>query len=121
MSLQSRKGRGDRCDDMMQRAEPTYTAWLNLKSRAEGLLDHQPHASKQWYVPGYYRDAAGHSQAKQGLQDDANAVYELALCWQPGVRAPGGLDPQSRVVPVLGRRSEAAYRRDLLQLLRDPE
>ncbi|MCL4204998.1 MAG: alginate lyase family protein [Pirellulaceae bacterium] len=27
-------------------------------------------------------DAAGHARAKQGLQDDANAVYELALCWR---------------------------------------
>ena len=65
-----------------QRTEPTYAAWLDLKSRADGLLDRRPHAPKHWYVPGYYRDAAGHSQAKQGLQDDANAVYELALCWR---------------------------------------
>jgi hypothetical protein len=65
-----------------QRTEPTYTAWLDLKSRAEELVDHQPHAPEHWYVPGYYRDAAGHSRAKQGLQDDANAVYELALCWR---------------------------------------
>ena len=64
------------------RTEPTYSAWLDLKSRADGLLDRRPHAPKHWYVPGYYRDAAGHSQAKQGLQDDANAVYELALCWR---------------------------------------
>jgi hypothetical protein len=65
-----------------QQTEPTYSAWLDLKSRAETLLDRQPHAPEHWYVPGYYRDAAGHSRAKQGLQDDANAVYELALCWR---------------------------------------
>ncbi|MBC8873582.1 MAG: alginate lyase family protein [Planctomycetes bacterium] len=65
-----------------QRTEPTYSAWLDLKSRAAGLLDRQPHAPEHWCVPGYYRDAAGHSQAKQGLQDDADAVYELALCWR---------------------------------------
>jgi hypothetical protein len=64
-----------------QRTEPTYSAWLDLKSRAEGLIGRQPHAPVDWYVPGYYRDADGHVQAKQGLQDDANAVYELALCW----------------------------------------
>ncbi len=67
---------------IVERTEPTYSAWLDLKSRADGLLDRQPHAPKHWYVPGYYRDAAGHSQAKQGLQDDANAVYELALYWR---------------------------------------
>jgi hypothetical protein len=65
-----------------KRIEPTYAAWLDLQSRAEGLLDRRPHAPEHWYVPGYYRDAVGHSQAKQGLQDDANAVYELALCWR---------------------------------------
>ncbi len=62
--------------------EPTYSAWLDLESRAENLRTRQHHAPRHWHVPGYYRDAAGHSQAKQGLQDDANAVYELALCWR---------------------------------------
>ena len=65
-----------------RRIEPTYAAWLDLQSRADGLLDRRHHAPEHWYVPGYYRDAVGHSQAKQGLQDDANAVYELALCWR---------------------------------------
>ncbi len=65
-----------------QQTEPTYSAWLDLQAGAEGLLDRQPHAPQHWYVPGYYRDAAGHRQAKQGLQDDANAVYQLALCWR---------------------------------------
>lgn len=69
-------------DRIQQRIEPTYSAWSDLRSRAEGLLDRQPHAPKHWHVPGYYRDAAGHSRAKRGLQDDANAVYELALCWR---------------------------------------
>ena len=27
-----------------KRIEPTYAAWLDLKSRAEGLLDRRPHA-----------------------------------------------------------------------------
>jgi hypothetical protein len=65
-----------------QRTEPTYSAWLDLKARANGLVDRQPHAPEHWYVPGYYRDATGHSRAKQSLQEDANATYELALCWQ---------------------------------------
>jgi hypothetical protein len=65
-----------------QQAEPTYSAWLALRSRAATQLDRQPHAPRHWYVPGYYRDAIGHARAKQGLQDDANAVYELALCWR---------------------------------------
>ena len=34
-----------------QRTEPTYSAWPDLKSRAERLLDRQPHAPEHWYVP----------------------------------------------------------------------
>lgn len=45
-------------------------------------MDRQPHAPGHWYVPGHYGDAPGHSRAKQGLQDNANAVYELAQCWR---------------------------------------
>ena len=65
-----------------QRVEPTWAAWLELRSRGEQWVERQPHAPRHWHVPGYYQDAAGHAQAKQGLQDDANAVYELALCWR---------------------------------------
>ncbi|MFO7905651.1 MAG: alginate lyase family protein [Pirellulaceae bacterium] len=75
-----------RLDVLKERIEakidPTYSAWRDLQSRAEGLLDRQPHAPEHWYVPGYYRDAEGHVRAKQGLQEDANAVYQLALCWR---------------------------------------
>ena len=44
--------------------------------------ENTPHAPETWYVPGYYRDAQGHSSAKRGLQDDANAAYTLALCYR---------------------------------------
>jgi hypothetical protein len=38
----------------------------------------------------------------------------------PGVRAAGGLDPPSGVIPVLAGRGGSATRREILQLLRDP-
>ena len=64
------------------KAEPTWTAWLALKKEADSALEAEPHAPKSWYVPGYYRDAEGHRNAKNGLQDDANRSYTLALAWR---------------------------------------
>lgn len=40
-----------------RRIEPTHAAWLDLQSRADGLLDRRPHPPEHWYVPGYYREA----------------------------------------------------------------
>ena len=64
------------------KVQPTYEAWLKLKAAADKHLKAEPHAPKEWYVPGYYNDAEGHRKAKEGLQDDANTAYELALCYR---------------------------------------
>ncbi len=72
-----------RIDTIKQRIaeneEPAFTAFQALKKSAEGQLNRKPHAPEHWYVPGFYNDAEGHTNAKRGLQDDANAAYELAL------------------------------------------
>lgn len=65
-----------------QRIEPNYSAFLKLKQEADGALDRQAEVPETWYVPGYYRDAAGHTRQKGGLEADANAAYKLALCYQ---------------------------------------
>ncbi len=64
------------------KSEPTFTAWQALQKKAEAALEAEPHAPESWYVPGYYRDAEGHRSAKNGLQDDANNSYTLALAWR---------------------------------------
>ncbi|MHC4250417.1 MAG: alginate lyase family protein [Planctomycetota bacterium] len=64
---------------IQRKVRPTYEAWVRLKRSADRNLDAAPHAPAKWYVPGYYRDAKGHRAAKQGLADDANRSYELAL------------------------------------------
>lgn len=64
------------------RVEPTAAAFRRVKSVADRELDREPHVLKEWYVPGYYRDAKGHAGAKRGLQDDANIVYQQALCYR---------------------------------------
>ena len=65
-----------------QKIEPNYSAYLKLKREADGELDRQAQVPETWYVPGYYRDAAGHNRMKGGLEGDANAAYKLALCYQ---------------------------------------
>ena len=61
------------------RVQPTYAAYQVVRRVAARQVGRVPHAPEMWYVPGYYRDAEGHSTAKRGLQDDANAAYALAL------------------------------------------
>ena len=65
-----------------RQAAPTYPAYLQLQAAAGALLERQPHVPETWYVPGYYRDAQGHITLKLALEEDANAAYQLALCWQ---------------------------------------
>ena len=69
------------------RQEPTFTAFQALRRYADDNLTRKPQVPEVWYVPGYYHDAAGHRQAKQGLADDANVAYALAL----GFRVTGEL------------------------------
>lgn len=65
-----------------QKVEPNYSAYLKLKQEADGELGRMPEVPETWYVPGYYRDAAGHIRMKGGLEADANAAYKLALCYK---------------------------------------
>jgi hypothetical protein len=60
--------------------EPTATAFRRMKEETDRELGREPRVPRRWHVPGYYRDAAGHRKAKEGLQDDANLVYQAALC-----------------------------------------
>jgi hypothetical protein len=61
---------------------PTADAYKKVRQAAEAHLDRQPHAPDHWEVPGYYSNAEGHRKAKEGLQDDANAAYLLALVYR---------------------------------------
>jgi hypothetical protein len=61
--------------------QPTYSAYLKLKSNADAQLDRQPQAPEEWYVPAYYKNPDGHTKAKACLADDANNAYGLALMY----------------------------------------
>lgn len=65
-----------------QTSEPAAGAYALLRREAEAEVNRPPHVPATWYVPGYYRDAAGHNRLKGGLEGDANAAYRLALCYQ---------------------------------------
>ena len=65
-----------------QKIEPNYSAYIKLRQEADDELGRQAEVPETWYVPGYYRDAAGHIRMKGGLEADANAAYKLALCYQ---------------------------------------
>lgn len=62
--------------------EPTASAYRALKREADADLQRHPHVPEHWHVPGFYHDAEGHRRAKAGLQEDANAVYRLALVYR---------------------------------------
>lgn len=68
---------------VLRRAEPTYSAFTVLHKIAEvNYLSRKPSVPTIWYVPRFYEDAQGHKKAKNGLRDDANAAYALALCYR---------------------------------------
>lgn len=65
-----------------QQMEPQWSAYLQLKDLSDANLNRQPTVQSEWYVPGYYTDAEGHNRAKNGLRDDANIAYGLALMYE---------------------------------------
>ncbi|WP_053218215.1 alginate lyase family protein [Virgibacillus senegalensis] len=65
-----------------KKEEPTYTAWLDVKAAADYRMEQEPHAPKNWYVPGFYTDPEAHRAAKATVMNDANGAYELALAYQ---------------------------------------
>ncbi|MCB9501606.1 MAG: alginate lyase family protein [Deferribacteres bacterium] len=67
---------------VIEKRSPVYTAFEACRMHADQNLDRTPSVPKQWYVPGYYNDAEGHKNAKNGLRDEANAAYAMALCYR---------------------------------------
>jgi len=84
---------------IVQKIEPNTSAYFKLKQEADGELGRQAEVPETWYVPGYYRDAAGHIRMKAGLEADANAAYKLALCYQ--------MTGDERYAEVVARLAEA--------------
>lgn len=64
------------------KVEPTRAAFLQLERAARAALGRRARVPGRWHVPSYYKDEKGHNRAKNGLRDDANAAYALALHWR---------------------------------------
>ncbi|MEX2606484.1 MAG: alginate lyase family protein [Kiritimatiellia bacterium] len=67
-------------EQVAAQAAPVYEAWCQLKTLADNDLDRIPDVPAHWHVPWYYVDAKGHETAKNGMRDEANLTYALALC-----------------------------------------
>jgi len=63
-------------------AEPTWSAWQELRAKAEVAKEREAQAPSHWMVPRYYEDGEGHRNAKIVLQEDGDAAYALALVWK---------------------------------------
>ncbi len=59
-------------------------AYAKLIERANAALSENPSASADYYVPGYYDNAQGHTDAKRRLRNDVEAAYDCALAYQIG-------------------------------------
>jgi hypothetical protein len=69
----------DRIDNKI---EPTWSAFQSLRKYADKSIGRKSHVQSRWHVPEFYVDARGHKRAKDGLRDDANTAYALALCFR---------------------------------------
>jgi len=78
--------RAERITELKQavtnKTEPTYAAWLKVKQAADEGLARKPAVPAVWHVPGFYGNKEGHIRAKEGLMNDANTAYTLALAYQ---------------------------------------
>jgi hypothetical protein len=62
--------------------EPTFSAYARLKTSADCYIDLLPTPPSHWFVPYFYENPKGHKEGKVSLATDANAAYELALCYR---------------------------------------
>lgn len=62
--------------------EPQFSAFQRVMEEADANLERPSNAPSHWHVPGFYVDAEGHKQSKNGLRDDANNAYAMALAYR---------------------------------------
>ena len=65
-----------------KKAEPCYSAYLQLRNKADSLLGTCDHALADFSVPGFYIDPEGHRKSKRALSDDGFAAYACALAYR---------------------------------------
>jgi hypothetical protein len=62
--------------------EPQASAFERLMSDAAAGMNRQPAPPETFFVPFFYNDPTAHRAARDGLQNDANTAYQLALAYR---------------------------------------
>ncbi|MGX5819286.1 alginate lyase family protein [Chitinophaga lutea] len=65
-----------------QKKEPYYTAYLQLLRKADSVLTAPHHALVDFSVPGYYVKPQEHRANSLAIQQDGFSAYACALAWQ---------------------------------------
>lgn len=67
---------------VLNKTEPNWSAWLELKTQCDNHMKNRPNAVRTWSVVGYYDDPVNHKKSVDLLQKDSVAAYRLALCYR---------------------------------------
>lgn len=93
--------------------EPQASAFRLLEQDVATDLTRTPKAPDVFFVPWFYNDADAHRAARDGLQNDANAAYRLALAYritgdsEYGAKAATFLDDWSEIECLRTREDSA--------------
>lgn len=69
-------------DRIRKGVEPQATAFARLIEDATAGLQRQPAPPETFFVPFFYNNPTAHRAARDGLQNDANTAYQLALAYR---------------------------------------
>lgn len=94
--------------------EPQASAYPSLIEDAEAGLERSPAPPTTFFVPFFYNDPAAHRAARDGLQNDANTAYQLALAYRLsgddryGAHAADFIDAWTSTVTCVRTREDSA-------------
>ncbi|RAZ32575.1 alginate lyase family protein [Microbacterium sp. SMR1] len=94
--------------------QPQTSAYARLLTAADAGLERAPAPPTTFFVPFFYNDPTAHRAARDGLQNDANTAYELALAYRLsgddryGAHAAQFIDAWTTTVECVRTREDSA-------------
>ena len=94
--------------------QPQTSAYARLLTAADAGLERAPAPPTTFFVPFFYNDPTAHRAARDGLQNDANTAYELALAYRLsgdaryGAHAAQFIDSWTTTVECVRTREDSA-------------
>lgn len=94
--------------------QPQAFAYARLITAADAGLERAPAPPTTFFVPFFYNDPTAHRAARDGLQNDANTAYELALAYRLsgdaryGAHAAQFIDAWTTTVECVRTREDSA-------------